>query len=48
MEKKNKPKVKFSRVSVILMYLNIMGMFAYVMVTKDYPPDVFIITWFGF
>lgn len=49
-QKKSKPKVKlsFSRVSVLLMYVNIIGMFAYVMITKDYPPTSFVIAWFGF
>lgn len=49
-QNKNKSKVKFSfsRISVVLMYLNIIGMFIYVAMTKDYPPTSFIIAWFGF
>lgn len=48
MEKKSKIKVNFSRLSVILMYINIIGMFVYVAMTKDYPPTSFVIAWFGF
>lgn len=43
-----KKKIKFSKIAVSLMYLNIIGMFAYVAITKDYPPTAFIVAWFGF
>lgn len=45
---KSSTKINFSRISVLLMYINIIGMFIYVAMTKDYPPTSFIIAWFGF
>lgn len=45
---KSNAKLNFSRISVLLMYINIIGMFLYVAMTKDYPPTSFIVAWFGF
>ena len=45
---KQKKKIRFSRCAVCLMYINVIGLFVYVAMTKDYPPTAFIIAWMGF
>lgn len=41
-------KVSFNKFSVLLMYVMIITLLVYVLITKEYPPTSFIIAYFGF
>lgn len=41
-------KVTFNKFSVLLMYLMVIALLVYVLITKEYPPTSFIIAYYGF
>lgn len=40
--------ITFNKMSVILMYVMVIGLPAVCIVLRDYPPNAFIYCWFGF
>lgn len=38
----------FNKFSVLLMYIMVIGLFAFCFIVKDYPPAEFTYCWFGF
>lgn len=48
--KKNKSgrKLSFNKASVVLMYLMVIGLFAFCFITTSYPPSEFTYCWFLF
>lgn len=41
-------KITFNKCSVLLMYICIIGLFAFCYITNNYPPAEFTYCWFGF
>lgn len=41
-------KITFNKFSVLLMYLMVIALLVYVLITKEYPPTSFIIAYYGF
>jgi len=46
--KKVQKKLSFSKISVVLMYIMVIGFFAFIAITQQYPPTEFIVAWMGF
>lgn len=41
-------KITFNKLSVILMYIMVIGLPVICILLKEYPPDAFLYCWFGF
>ena len=41
-------KLTFNKASVLLMYIMVIGIFAFCFITQQYPPAEFTYCWFGF